>query len=101
MENLPAPGLPPDAQIEADWEAEWQENFFQAALAQVRQQANPKHYQVFDYCVLQGLKAAAAARMLGLSAAQVNLAKHRTSSMVKRVARALEAEALRSAGAKR
>ena len=100
VENLPAPGLPPDAQLEAAWEEEWQENFFQAALTQVRQQTKPKHYQVFDCCVLQGVKPAAAARMLGLSAAQVYLANHRISSMVKRIARELEAEAVRSAGAK-
>src|SRR6185369_1552791 len=47
----------PDAQIDAAWESEWQETLLQAALARVRQRCSPKHYQVFDYCVLQNLAA--------------------------------------------
>ena len=91
-EQLPSPALPPDAQMEGDWEQEWRENIFQMALARVRQQANPKHYQVFDCCVLQNMRAPEVARMLGLSAAQVYLAKHRISSAVKHAAREVEAE---------
>ena len=74
--------LSPDAQIEGDWEQAWRENVFQMALVRVRQRANPKHYQVFDYCVLQNLRPAEVAGMLGLSAAQVYLAKHRISYAV-------------------
>ena len=62
------------------------------ALARVRQEANPKQYQVFDYCVLQGMRASEVASMLGLSTAQVYLAKHRVSAAVKRAAREVEAE---------
>jgi RNA polymerase sigma factor (sigma-70 family) len=91
-ENVPAPALTPDAQIEAAWESEWRDNLFQAALARVRQRANPKHYQVFDYCVLQNLPAPEVARMLGLNAAQVYLAKHRMSVVVKRAVSEIEAE---------
>ena len=76
----------PDAQIDAAWESEWQATLLQAALARVRQRCSPKHYQVFDYCVLQNLAAPEVARMLGLSAAQVYLAKHRVSLAVKRAA---------------
>ena len=96
IEEVPCPALPPDAQIEAAWETEWRDNFFQAALAWVRPRANPKQYQAFDYCVLQGMKAGQTARLLGLSAPQVYLAKHRISLMVKQVAKRLEAEAMRS-----
>jgi RNA polymerase sigma-70 factor (ECF subfamily) len=91
-ENLPAAMLPPDAQLEGDWEQEWRENVFQMALVRVRQQSNPKHYQVFDCCVLQGMSASQAAAMLGLSAAQVYLAKHRVSSAIKRAAKEIEVE---------
>jgi len=91
-ENMPATTLPPDAQLDGNWEQEWRENIFQMALARVRQQANPKHYQVFDCCVLQNMRAPEVARMLGLSAAQVYLAKHRISLAVKHAAREVEAE---------
>jgi RNA polymerase sigma-70 factor (ECF subfamily) len=98
LEQVPSPALAPDAEIDAAWETEWRESFFQAALARVRQRANPKQYQAFDYCVLQGLKASEAGRRLGLSAAQVYLAKHRISVAVKRAAQELEREAAPSAG---
>jgi RNA polymerase sigma-70 factor (ECF subfamily) len=97
-ENVPAAALTPDAQIDAAWEQEWRENIFQTALARVRQRANPKHYQVFDYCVLQNVPAREVVRMLGLNAAQVYLAKHRISSSVKRAVKELEAEMGGAAG---
>ena len=91
LENVPASTLPPDAAFDAAWEHEWRENLFQAALARVRQRANPKHYQAFDYCVLQAVPAAEVARMLGLNLAQVYLARHRMGAAVKRAVRELEA----------
>jgi RNA polymerase sigma-70 factor (ECF subfamily) len=90
--DVPALDPTPDAQIDTAWEHEWRENLFRAALARVRQRVNPKHYQVFDYCVLQELPAPEVARMLGLSAAQVYLARHRMSAAVKRAVRELEVE---------
>jgi RNA polymerase sigma factor (sigma-70 family) len=90
-EEIVAPTLPPDAAIDAAWEAEWRGNIFQMALERVRGNANPKHYQVFDYCVLQGMRAPAVARLLGLNTAQVYLARHRVSAAVKRAAAEIEA----------
>jgi RNA polymerase sigma factor (sigma-70 family) len=87
-ENVPAP----DLEIAGNWEQEWREQVFQMALARVREQVNPKHYQVFEFCVLQNLGASEVAAMLGLSAARVYLAKHRISSAVKRAAKEIEAE---------
>ena len=95
--SLPAPEPLPDAQMDAVWNREWQENLFQAALARVRQKANPKSYQVFDYCVLQAMPSGQVAKMLGLNAAQVYLARHRVSAAVKRAAKELEAELGRDA----
>ena len=88
----PVSFVAPDVQIDAAWDEEWRANLFQAALARVRQRVNPKQYQVFDYCVLQDVRPAEAARMLGLNAAQVYLAKHRVSLAVKRAVGELEAE---------
>lgn len=89
---LPSSFVTPDVQIDAAWDEEWRANLFQAALARVRQRVNPKQYQVFDYCVLQDVRPSEAARMLGLNAAQVYLAKHRVSLAVKRAVGELEAE---------
>ena len=92
LEAVPATALSPDAQIEAAWKEEWRANVLQAALARVRQRVQPKHYQAFDYCVLQNLRAPAVAKMLGLNVAQVYLARHRVSQAVKRAAAEIEEE---------
>jgi RNA polymerase sigma-70 factor (ECF subfamily) len=98
VQNAPSLADTPDAQIEAAWESEWRETLFQAGLTRVRQRASPKHYQVFDYCVLQNVSAPQVARMLGLTAAQVYLAKHRVGIAVKRAVAELEDEMNRSSG---
>jgi RNA polymerase sigma-70 factor (ECF subfamily) len=96
MENLPATSLPPDAAIDAAWEEEWRDNVYRAALARVRARVKPKHFQVFDACVLQGLPSAEVTRMLGMNAAQVYLARHRVAQAVKRAAKEIETELGRS-----
>jgi len=74
------------------WEDEWEKALFDAAVASVRHQVNPKQFQVFDYCVLQGWPASKVAATLGLNAAQVYLAKHRVSQAVKRMVWQLNTE---------
>jgi RNA polymerase sigma factor (sigma-70 family) len=95
-----SPTLQPDAQLEKAWEEEWQGHVLQAALLRVRQSANPKHYQVFDYCVLRNLPHSQVARMLGLNLAQVYLAKHRIGLTVRRTAGEVELELTRSAASR-
>jgi RNA polymerase sigma factor (sigma-70 family) len=86
--SIPAP----DVAIDAAWEEEWRQNIFASALDRVRQRVSPKHFQVFDYCVLRDVPPARVAKMLGLSAPQVYLAKHRVSAAVKRAAAEVEEE---------
>jgi RNA polymerase sigma-70 factor (ECF subfamily) len=74
------------------WDQEWERSVLDAAIAQVRAQANPKHFQVFDYCVLKEWPVAKVASTLGMNAAQVYLARHRVSQAVKRAARRIEAD---------
>jgi RNA polymerase sigma-70 factor (ECF subfamily) len=76
------------------WEQEWEQAVFEAAVARVREQTNPKHFQVFDCCVRLGWPAAKVAATLGLSAAQVYLARHRVSRAVKQAARIINDERL-------
>ena len=79
----------------AAWEQEWKQAILDAAVARVREQANPKHFQVFDYCVRQGWPAGKVATTLGMNIAQVYLARHRVSRAVKSAARMINEERLR------
>jgi len=74
-------------QIESSWEEEWKRTIFDAAVASVRREANPKQFQVFDLCVLKGWPVSRVTATLGLNAAQVYLAKHRVAQAVKRAGR--------------
>jgi len=78
---------PAAERLEQAWEEEWEKALFDAAVESVRHQVNPKQFQVFDYCVLQGWPASKVASTLGLNAAQVYLAKHRVTQAVKRTVR--------------
>jgi len=73
--------------IETVWNDEWEKSTFEAALADVRAKVNPRHFQVFDYCVIKGWPTAKVAEILSLNAAQVYLAKHRVAQSVKRAVR--------------
>jgi RNA polymerase sigma-70 factor (ECF subfamily) len=76
------------------WEQEWEQAVLDTAVARVREQANPKHFQVFDYCVKQGWPAGKVAATLGMNIAQVYLARHRVSHAVKAAARVINEERL-------
>jgi RNA polymerase sigma factor (sigma-70 family) len=94
-ENVPDPRPLPDARVDAAYEEAWRENLLETALLRVREQADPKHYQVFDFCVLQSVPAPEVARLLGMSRAQVYLAKHRLAVKLKRAVVSLEIELAR------
>jgi len=78
--------------IETAWNEEWERSTFDAALAEVRAASNPRHFQVFDYCVLKQWPASKVATTLGLNAAQVYLAKHRVAQAMKRAVRRINNE---------
>jgi RNA polymerase sigma factor (sigma-70 family) len=82
--------LPPAAAVsdlDLAWDEEWERSIFAAAVERVRTTANPRHFQVFDYCVLKAWPAGKVAATLGLNVAQVYLARHRVSHSVKLAAR--------------
>lgn len=79
-------------EIEAAWDEEWAKATFDAALLFVRQTTNPRHFQVFDYCVLKEWPVSKVADTLGMNAAQVYLAKHRVAQAMKRAVRRIEEE---------
>ena len=83
----------PDPQgfdLESVWESEWRENLLAAALTRVRNQVDPKQFQIFDCYVTKGWAATRVARELGVSLAQVYVAKHRVGTVLKKAVAILE-----------
>jgi RNA polymerase sigma factor (sigma-70 family) len=70
--------------FEEAWETEWQENLTKTALEQLRSKINPKHYQIFQLYALQHRPVAEIRKFLSVSAAEVYLAKHRVTQLLKK-----------------
>jgi RNA polymerase sigma factor (sigma-70 family) len=85
---------PENAQIEAAWEAEWQQNLMDAAVQRVKRQVNPKHYQIFELYALKEWSAGKVARTLGVNVAQVHLIKHRVGNLIRKEVKRLAAQGI-------
>ncbi len=85
-EEHPVNKIPDEGKDNFDrlWEREWQNNLLQAALERVKTKVSPKQFQIFDYYVLREWNASKVRRQLGVSIAQVYLAKHRVGSALKK-----------------
>jgi RNA polymerase sigma-70 factor (ECF subfamily) len=66
------------------WDEEWESQVLQAALARIKRQVQPQHYQIYHLHVILGQPAREVARTLGVNAAQIYLAKHRVSNLLKK-----------------
>jgi RNA polymerase sigma-70 factor (ECF subfamily) len=75
---------PAGASIEAVWEEEWTRAIWEEALAKVKDQAGAKQFQMFQLYAVKEIPAADVAKALGVPVAQVYLAKHRVSAMLKK-----------------
>jgi RNA polymerase sigma-70 factor (ECF subfamily) len=80
----------PDESLEAKWEEEWQANLLQTAMDRVKQRVREEHFQMFELQVMRQWPVRRIVETLGVSAAQVYLAKHRVSALIKKEARALQ-----------
>src|SRR5215217_4509060 len=89
LERVPDPGA---IDLDAAWEEEWQRTMFAAALVHVKQQANARHYQMFDLHAVKQWPVQKVAQALGVSAGQVRLAKHRITALMRREVARLEKE---------
>ncbi|HBM79188.1 MAG TPA: RNA polymerase subunit sigma [Verrucomicrobiales bacterium] len=79
--------------LERMWNVEWKKNLADAALSRVKGQVSPKQYQIFDYYVVREWDAKKVQAHLGVSMAQVYLAKHRVGAVLKRELAKLEKHA--------
>ena len=87
LERIPDPA---GVDIEAIWNEEWETSIADAALARVKEQVNPKQFQIFNFYVLKQWPVAEVAKTLGVSVAQVYLAKHRIASLVQKEVKRLQ-----------
>ncbi|HRX54497.1 MAG TPA: sigma-70 family RNA polymerase sigma factor [Verrucomicrobiales bacterium] len=76
--------------LERLWDAEWASNLATVALDRVKAKVSPQQYQIFDAYVVKGWEPGRVRRELGVSMAQVYLAKHRVGSLVRREVEALQ-----------
>jgi RNA polymerase sigma-70 factor (ECF subfamily) len=80
VERVPAP----EADIVGEvWEEEWAKNLADAAIERVKQRVGAKQFQMFDLYVLKEWPVGEVARTLKANVAQVYLAKHRVTSLIK------------------
>jgi RNA polymerase sigma factor (sigma-70 family) len=74
---------PAGQDIDALWEAEWQKNVLAAAVAKVKRRLDPQKYQIFDLCVNKEWPPEKVAETFSIPIAQVYLAKHRATEMIR------------------
>lgn len=74
------------------WDAEWENNLVEAALARVKRRIDPHKYQIFDFYVNKAWTPEKVAVTFGISVAQVYLAKHRVTDLIKKEVNRLETQ---------
>jgi RNA polymerase sigma-70 factor (ECF subfamily) len=87
---------PSSLEFHVVWDEEWRKNLVDAAIERVKQQVAPKQFQIFDLSVLKDLPVREVTKLLKVNAAQVYLARHRISALVKKEVARLEAPCLHS-----
>ena len=85
---------PAESEMDATWDAEWEENLCRVALERVRRKAGPEQFQIYEYHVMRGYSVKDTARDLDVSAGRVYLAKHRVGQLVRKEIEMLRAKPL-------
>ena len=75
---------PQSFDLNAAWNAEWEKNLWDAAIARVKAQLKPKQFQMFDHYVIKEWPVRDVARALGVSIAHVYVNKHRVAALLKK-----------------
>jgi len=74
---------PASQDINTLWDVEWEKNLLDAAMAKVKRQIDPQKYQIFDFYVNKEWTPKKVAETFSIPIAQVYLAKHRVTEMIK------------------
>jgi RNA polymerase sigma-70 factor (ECF subfamily) len=83
----------PSCDLESIWDEEWRTNLMEAAMERVKRRIDNKQYQIYDLYVQKHLPVARVSCLLGVTATQVYLAKHRVLAMVRKEIKDLETQA--------
>jgi RNA polymerase sigma factor (sigma-70 family) len=59
-------------QFECAWREEWERTVFKLAVAEAQREVNPKHFQVFDFCVVKDMSVSRDAAPFGSLAPQAD-----------------------------
>ena len=78
--------------LEAVWEAEWENNLLEAAIAKVKRHVDPLKYQIFDLYVNKDWPPEKVAGCFGVSVDQVYVIKHRVTETIKAEVKRLQKE---------
>lgn len=81
---------PAGFELETVWDEEWRKNILASAVARVKRSADARQFQIFDCYALKNWPVKKVAATLGVSVAQVYLAKHRIGALLKKQILALE-----------
>jgi len=76
------------------WAEEWEKNLLDVAIERVKPQVKARQFQIFDLYVIKGWSAHKVMKTLSVSFAQVYLAKHRISKLLKKEIKSLETQLL-------
>jgi RNA polymerase sigma-70 factor (ECF subfamily) len=90
VDKVVDPAIP---DLDALWDAEWEKNLLDAAMAKIKRRLDPQKYQIFDLYVNKGWTPEKVAATFGISVDQVYLAKHRTTELIKEEIKRLENKA--------
>jgi RNA polymerase sigma-70 factor (ECF subfamily) len=83
---------PTSRRLDDLWNAEWEKNLLDAAIARVKRRLDPQRYQIFDFYVNKEWPPEKVAKAFGITVDQVYLAKHRVTEMIKAEVKRLETE---------
>ena len=75
--------LPDPAQLDAEWELEWQRHLLDAACERISHRVKGRHYQAFDLYVRRRWPVLKVARELGMNPAAVYLIGNRLTKQLK------------------
>jgi RNA polymerase sigma factor (sigma-70 family) len=82
-EPLPGAGGEDESALDEVWQCEWQTNLMDAALRRVRAKVSSQQLLIFRLASTDKLPMSQVAKKLGVSLAQVYLARHRVGRMLK------------------
>ena len=85
---------PVSLEVEDIFAREWRERVFELAVEKLKKQVTPGHFQIFDLYVVKKWPVRKVAATLGVSSAQVYLAKHRLWKIVQKEVKALDKAAI-------